>query len=107
MRRGSIVTAAVQGDFGKGRPALVVQSDMLFGHPSVTVLLMTSTIVDAPLIRITVEPNEQNGLHMRSQIEVDKIFTIRREKIGAEIGLIDDETMVTVNRALLVFLGLA
>ena len=68
---------------------------------------MTSTIVDAPLIRITVEPNEQNGLDMRSQIEVDKIFTIRREKIGAEIGLIDDETMVTVNRALLVFLGLA
>jgi mRNA interferase MazF len=69
--------------------------------------LMTSTIVDAPLIRITVEPNEQNGLDMRSQIEVDKIFTIRREKIGAEIGQINDETMVTVNRALLVFLGLA
>jgi len=68
---------------------------------------MTSTIVDAPLIRITVEPNEQNGLDMRSQIEVDKIFTIRREKIGAEIGQINDETMVTVNRALLVFLGLA
>ncbi|WP_161803595.1 type II toxin-antitoxin system PemK/MazF family toxin, partial [Burkholderia cenocepacia] len=64
MNRGSIVTVALQGDFGKARPALVVQSDLFAEHPSVTLLLMSSAMVDAPLIRITVVPSEQNGLRM-------------------------------------------
>ena len=79
MNRGSIVTVALQGDFGKARPALVVQSDLFAEHPSVTLLLMSSAMVDAPLIRITVLPSEQNGLRMPSQIAVDKMFTVRRE----------------------------
>lgn len=68
MNRGSIVTVALQGDFGKARPALVVQSDLFAEHPSVTLLLMSSAMVDAPLIRITVLPSEQNGLRMPSQM---------------------------------------
>ncbi|ABK07546.1 type II toxin-antitoxin system PemK/MazF family toxin [Burkholderia orbicola] len=107
MNRGSIVTVALQGDFGKARPALVVQSDLFAEHPSVTLLLMSSSMVDAPLIRITVVPSEQNGLRMPSQIAVDKMFTVRREKIGRPIGHLEDELMVAVNRSLLVFLGLA
>ncbi|WP_321906565.1 type II toxin-antitoxin system PemK/MazF family toxin [Burkholderia cenocepacia] len=107
MNRGSIVTVALQGDFGKARPALVVQSDLFAEHPSVTLLLMSSAMVDAPLIRITVVPSEQNGLRMLSQIAVDKMFTVRREKIGRPIGHLEDELMVAVNRSLLVFLGLA
>lgn len=107
MNRGSIVTVALQGDFGKARPALVVQSDLFAEHPSVTLLLMSSSMVDAPLIRITVVPSEQNGLRMPSQIAVDKMFTVRREKIGRPIGHVEDELMVAVNRSLLVFLGLA
>ncbi|MBL3966272.1 MULTISPECIES: type II toxin-antitoxin system PemK/MazF family toxin [Burkholderia] len=107
MNRGSIVTVALQGDFGKARPALVVQSDLFTEHPSVTLLLMSSSMVDAPLIRITVVPSEQNGLRMPSQIAVDKMFTVRREKIGRPIGHLEDELMVAVNRSLLVFLGLA
>ena len=107
MNRGSIVTVALQGDFGKARPALVVQSDLFAEHPSVTLLLMSSAMVDAPLIRITVVPSEQNGLRMPSQIAVDKMFTVRREKIGRPIGPLEDELMVAVNRSLLVFLGLA
>ncbi|ALV57712.1 MULTISPECIES: type II toxin-antitoxin system PemK/MazF family toxin [Burkholderia cepacia complex] len=107
MNRGSIVTVALQGDFGKARPALVVQSDLFAEHPSVTLLLMSSAMVDAPLIRITVLPSEQNGLRMPSQIAVDKMFTVRREKIGRPIGHLEDELMVAVNRSLLVFLGLA
>ncbi|AIO47503.1 MULTISPECIES: type II toxin-antitoxin system PemK/MazF family toxin [Burkholderia] len=107
MNRGSIVTVALQGDFGKARPALVVQSDLFAEHPSVTLLLMSSAMVDAPLIRITVVPSEQNGLRMPSQIAVDKMFTVRREKIGRPIGHLEDELMVAVNRSLLVFLGLA
>lgn len=107
MKRGSIVTVALQGDFGKGRPALVVQSDLFAGHPSVSVLLVSSERVDAPLIRIDIQPSEQNGLRDRSQILADKIFTVKREKIGGVIGQIEDELMVAVNRAMLVFLGLA
>ena len=107
MNRGSIVTVVLQGDFGKARPALVVQSDLFAEHPSVTLLLMSSSMVDAPLIRVTVVPSEQNGLRMPSQIAVDKMFTVRREKIGRPIGQLEDELMVTVNRSLLVFLGLA
>lgn len=107
MNRGRIVTVALQGDFGKARPALVVQSDLFAEHPSVTLLLMSSAMVDAPLIRITVVPSEQNGLRMPSQIAVDKMFTVRREKIGRPIGHLEDELMAAVNRSLLVFLGLA
>lgn len=97
----------LQGDFGKARPALVVQSDLFAEHPSVTLLLMSKPMVDAPLIRVTVVPSEQNGLRMPSQIAVDKMFTVRREKIGRPIGQLEDELMVAVNRSLLVFLGLA
>jgi mRNA interferase MazF len=107
LRRGSIVTVALQGDFGKARPALVVQSDMAFAHPTVTVLLLSSELVDAPAIRINVAPTPRNGLNLNSQIAVDKIFTVRREKIGQEIGQLENETMIAVNRAMLVFLGLA
>jgi mRNA interferase MazF len=107
MKRGSIVTVAIQGDFGKGRPALVVQSDLFAGHPSVSVLLVSSEIVDAPLIRIEIQPSERNGLREPSQILADKIFTVKREKVGSVIGQSEDEVMVAVNRAMLVFLGLA
>jgi mRNA interferase MazF len=107
MKRGSVVTVAVQGDFGKARPAVVVQSDLFADHTTVAVLLMSSTIVDAPLIRIDVEPSDQNGLHTLSQIAIDKMFTVRREKIGSAIGQLEDETMIAVNRAMVVFFGLA
>ncbi|WP_087649776.1 type II toxin-antitoxin system PemK/MazF family toxin [Caballeronia choica] len=107
MKRGTIVTVAIQGDFGKGRPALVVQSDLFANHASVTVLLMSSDLVDAPILRINVEPSLQNGLNLNSQIQIDKMFTVRTEKTGNVIGELEDNTMISVNRAMLVFLGLA
>jgi mRNA interferase MazF len=107
MKRGNIVAVAIEGDFGKARPALIVQSDLFTEHPSVTLLLISSEIVDAPLIRIEVIPSEQNGLRAPSQIAVDKMFTVRREKIGSIIGHLEDDIMVAVNRAMLVCLGLA
>lgn len=86
---------------------LIVQSDLFAGHPSVSVLLVSSEIVDAPLIRIEIQPSERNGLLDPSQILADKIFTVKREKVGSVIGQIEDEVMVSVNRAMLVFWGLA
>ncbi len=107
MRRGDLVTVALQGDLGKPRPALVIQSDLFDMHPSITVLPVTSELRVAPLFRIAINPNELNGLSKPSQVMVDKPQSIAREKIGAVIGRLDDETMLSVNRALAVFLGFA
>jgi mRNA interferase MazF len=107
VRRGDLVTVALQGDQGKPRPALVLQADHFGDLASVTVLPITSTLVDAPLLRVSIEPSEENGLARRSQIMVDKPQTPSRSKLGLVIGRVDDTTMVTINRVLAVFLGLA
>jgi len=107
MRRGDLVTVATPGDYGKPRPALVIQSDLLEEMPSVTLCLVTSTLRDAPIFRITVDPSPENGLRRVSQVQVDKVLTVARERIGGTIGRLDDATMLKVNRSLAVVLGLA
>ena len=107
VTRGDLVTVAISGDFGKPRPALVIQSDQFEATATVTVLLVSSTLVDAPLIRLTVEPSAGNGLRARSQIMVDKAMTVRRDRMGARLGQIEGDTMVAVNRAVALFLGFA
>lgn len=106
MKRGDIVTVAMTGDFGKPRPALIVQADRFVGHTSITVVLMTSDLHDAPELRITVHPTPQNGLRHPSQIMVDRTMTAPRGKIGRRIGRLDRDTLVAVNRSLAVFLGI-
>jgi mRNA interferase MazF len=107
MRRGDLVTVALQGDLGKLRPALVIQSDLFDAHPSVTILPVTIELRDAPLFRILVNPTELNGLSKPSQVMVDKPQSVARTKIGSVFGRLNDETMLAVNRALAVFLGFA
>ena len=107
MTRGDLVTIALSGDYGKPRPALVIQSDLFDAHPSVTILPVTSELRDAPLFRIAVMPSVVNGLRKRSQVMVDKPQTVARNKIGKTIGRLDDDVMLGVNRALAVFLGFA
>ncbi len=105
--RGDFVAVAIQGDFGKPRPALVIQADQFDAHTSVTVLPVTSTLVAAPLLRITVEPNAGNGLQKPSQVMIDKAMTVKRDKLGPAFGRIDVNLMVEVERCLAVFLGIA
>lgn len=105
--RGDLVTLAGQGDFGKPRPALVIQSDHFDAHASVTVLPVTSTLSSAPLLRITVRPSAQNGLQKTSQVMVDKALTVRRDKLGPAFGRIEADTLIEVERSLAVFLGIA
>ncbi len=107
MKRGDLVTVALQGDLGKPRPALIIQSDQFDQTGTVTVLLVSGTLVDAPLIRATIEPTPMNGLLKRSQIMVDKAMSVKREKIGSTIGRLDAETMLAVTRALAVFFAIA
>ncbi|EAA9297935.1 type II toxin-antitoxin system PemK/MazF family toxin [Salmonella enterica subsp. enterica] len=107
MMRGDLVTIAVQGDFGKPRPALVIQSGQFSEHTSVTVLPVTGTLVNAPLLRVTVQPDAENGLQKTSQIMIDKTIAVQREKTGPAFGRIDAATMLEVERCLAVFLGIA
>lgn len=101
------MTVALQGDFGKPRPALIIQADQFADLGSVAILPVTSTLVDAPLLRLTVEPAAENGLRVVSQIMLDKPMTVRAERIGPSIGQIDETAMIAVNRSLALFLGLA
>ncbi len=108
MNRGDLVTIAIQGDFGKPRPALVIQSDVFSDiHETVTVALLSSRIVQAPIFRLNVAPDDRNGLTKECQIQIDKIMSIRKERIGSTIGKLDDTMLVRVNRALALWLGLA
>ncbi len=107
MTRGDLVTVAISGDFGKPRPALVIQSDHFEATATVTVLLISSPLVDAPLIRLAVEPKATNGLRKPSQVMVDKAMTVRRDRVGPPFGRLDDDAMVAVDRSLALFLGFA
>jgi mRNA interferase MazF len=108
VKRGEVVTVALQGDFGKPRPAVVVQSDHFNPtHSSITVLPLTTDLVSAPTFRVTVEPTERNGLRALSQVMVDKLISVRRERIGRPMGRLDDATMTRLNRSMAVWLGIA
>jgi len=108
VKRGDVIVVAMQGDYGKPRPALVIQSDLFNEtHAGVTVAPVTSAIVDAPLFRLTVDPSSSNGLRSVSQVMVDKVTAIRRDRIGKAIGRLDDNTMIRVNRAVALWFGLA
>jgi len=108
VKRGDLVVVAMQGDYGKPRPALVVQSDLFNdAHSSITVAPVTSTIVDTPLFRVTVEPSRRNGLRSVSQIMVDKITTVRRQRLGQTIGHLEADVMLRVSRALSLWFGIA
>lgn len=91
---------------GKPRPALVLQSNLFSALGSITICLLTTEILDAPLFRLTVDASSSNGLQHTSQIMIDKIVTVPRETIGARIGSLDRELMVRVDRSLAVFLGI-
>ncbi len=107
MMRGDFVTIVMQGDFGKPRPALVIQADQFGEHSTVTVLPVSGTLVPAPLLRITVQPMAENGLQKPSQVMVDKAMTVKRDKVGPAFGRINADAMVEVERCLAVFLGIA
>jgi mRNA interferase MazF len=106
VSRGDLVTIALPGDYGKPRPALVMQADAFNDLPSVTVLPLTSEMHDWPLFRVTIRPSRANGLRQASQAAVDKTATVPRAKIGQRIGRADVGTMRAVHVALAGFLGL-
>jgi mRNA interferase MazF len=108
MRRGEIWTIAGGGDYlGKPRPVVILQDDRFDATSSVTICAFTTNPTDAPLFRLPVEPNERNGLKSPCRLMADKITTVSKSKLGSHVGRLEDEDMLRLNRAVLVFLGLA
>ena len=108
MQRGDVVTVAAAGDYGKPRPAVIVQTDAFpKNHASVVVCQLTSELVDAADFRITIEPTPANGLLLKSQVMADKPVTVRRERIGQKIGRLGNQDMARLGIALAFVLGLA
>jgi mRNA interferase MazF len=108
MKRGDVVTVAAAGDYGKPRPAVIVQTNALpETHASVVICQMTSEIVDARDFRVTIDPTKRNGLRVRSQVMADKPVTVRRGRIGQLIGRLDQGDIRRLNVALAFVMGLA
>ena len=107
MKRGDFITVVAPGDYGKPRPAIVIQSDWLKATDSILVALLTSALVDAPFYRLQIESTEENGLKAPSQIMVDKIIAMPRAKCGRTMGRIDEAGLIALNHMLSVVIGLA
>ena len=108
MRRGDVWIVAGGKDYaGKARPVVILQDDSFDGTKSITICAFTTDDTDAPLFRLPVEPNERNGLRVPCRLMVDKVTTVPKSKVGAHIGRLDDEDVLRLNQAVLVFLGLA
>lgn len=108
MKRGEIWTVAGRpGYAGKPRPAAILQDDRFDATSSVTICAFTTDPTDAPLLRPVIEPSAANGLRTRSALMADKLTTVSRSRLGALVGRLDDQDLTRLNRAVLVFLGLA
>lgn len=108
MRRGEIWTVSGGKDYaGKPRPVVIVQDDSFDATNSITICAFTTDETDAPLIRLPVEPSERNGLRSPCRLMVDKVTTVPKSKIGSQVGRLDDEDVLRLNQAVIVFLGLA
>jgi mRNA interferase MazF len=108
VKRGEIWTIAGGKDYaGKPRPAVILQDDRFDATASVTICAFTTDSTDAPLFRLLIEPNAENALRTPCRLIVDKITTVNKAKVGRFVGRLDDENMLRLNRAIIVFLGLA
>ena len=108
MKRGDIWTVAGGKDYaGKPRPVVIVQDDSFDATDSITICAFTTDESEAPLFRLPVEPNERNGLRTACRLMVDKITTVPKSKLGRQLGRLAGEDILRMNRAIVVFLGLA
>ena len=106
IQRGDLITVALRGDAGKPRPALVIQADHFVDLSTVVVLPLTSTLLDLPLVRVTIEPLPATGLQQRSQVMISRPQFAPRARLGPVIGSIDTGTLLEVTRRLAVLLGI-
>ena len=107
LKRGDLVIVAMQGDYGKPRPAMILQSDLFSETASVVILPITSDRVEAPLLRLEVQAGAETGSRVASDLMIDKVLTVRRDRIGQKIGAVPEDIVQSASRSLVVFLGIA
>lgn len=107
MNRGELWTVAGGVYASKPRPALIIQDDVFAATESVTVAPLTTTLTDAPLLRVRVPHGGLPGLDHDSDIMVDKLTTVRRTNVQSRIGRLTTEQLAEVERSMMTFLGLA
>ena len=108
MKRGEIWTVSGGNNYaGKPRPAVIVQEDRFDGTSSITLCAFTTDPTDAPLMRLLIAASEQNGLRLACRLMIDKVTTVPKKRLGKRLGQLNDTDQLRVNRALMVFLGLA
>jgi len=107
MRRGEVWTVSGAGYAGKPRLAVIIQDDRVDATASITICVFTTDETEAPLFRLPITPSDRNGLRSVSRLMVDKLTTVIKVRLGERMGRLDDEDVVRLNRAILVFLGLA
>ena len=106
LKRGDLVILSAPGSYGKPRPSIVLQSDLYDSTASVVVFLMTTKLhPESPLIRYSVLPTQANGLKEPTDVMIDKIFTVPRERMGKKIGKLDPAQMTEITAELAIFLG--
>lgn len=107
MKRGDVFLASIPGDYGKPRPVVIVQNEKANDtHASIVVCPVSSHVIDAPLFRLSVDPTPRNGLRVKSQVMIDKISAIRRERLRNYVGHLNDELLLQLNRSLAFWIGL-
>lgn len=107
LRRGDLVIVAMQGDYGKPRPAMILQSDLFSETVSVVILPVTSNRVEAPLLRLELPADAKTGLRVASDLMIDKVLTVRRDRVGQKIGTAPEDVVQSATRSVAVFLGIA
>jgi mRNA interferase MazF len=107
ISRGDVVIAAAPGDYGKPRPAVVVQSDLFNStHASIVLCPITSLVIDSPLFRLSITPSASNGMKTESQVMIDKVMALKRERIRRRVGRLTAAEMRAVEQSLRLWLGL-
>jgi mRNA interferase MazF len=107
VKRGDVFLVVFPGAYGKARPAVIIQADMIEQPNSVTFLRLTDEITSDETLRITIEASAENGLPSRSQVMIDWITTVPRKRIRQQIGHLSADDMNAINRALTIFFGFA
>lgn len=107
MRRGELWAVAGGVYASKPRPALILQDDAFELTESVTVLPLTSILIDAPYLRYRIQACKESGLRCESDVMIDKLTTVRRSNVVQKVGVLNTKQLVDIERLVAVFLGLA
>jgi mRNA interferase MazF len=107
MQRGDIILSVMAGDYGKPRPTVIVQNDRFnAAHDSIVICPLTSYLTEGLEYRIRIQPTPSNGLNKESELMIDKIAVVRRDKLRETLAHLTATELRHVDNALKVWFSL-